>query len=211
MAGFLITFEGGDGCGKSTQITKFVDFLKDSGVEYLCTREPGGTEVGEKIREILLHSKADMSPETELLLFSASRNKLVEDVIKPALEEGKIVVLDRFYDSTYVYQGYAGKLKVEDIKNITKFATNGLKPDLTIVLDLSYDDAMKRKSKDEKLKNLDRIESKGEEYHRRVRDGYLKLAKENKKRIVVIDATQSVEEIALQIRNVFLNKLRKKK
>lgn len=203
MAGFLVSFEGGDGCGKSTQIKLFTEFLKRKNIDFLCTREPGGTDVGEEIREILLHSKGKMSAETEFLLFSASRSKIVEDVIKPALKEGKVVVLDRYYDSSYTYQGYAGDLKVKDLENITEFAIKGTVPNLTFLLDLSYEDAMKRKNKDEKLKDLDRIESKGKEYHNKVRQGYLLLAKKNKKRIVVIDANQSVEKIEKQIQDVF--------
>lgn len=203
MAGFLVSFEGGDGCGKSTQIKLFTEFLKRENIDFLCTREPGGTDVGEEIREILLHSKGKMSAETEFLLFSASRSKIVEDVIKPALKEGKVVVLDRYYDSSYTYQGYAGDLKVKDLENITEFAIKGTVPNLTFLLDLSYEDAMKRKNKDEKLKDLDRIESKGKEYHNKVRQGYLLLAKRNKKRIVVIDANQSVEKIEKQIQDVF--------
>lgn len=203
MAGFLVSFEGGDGCGKSTQIKLFTEFLKRENIDFLCTREPGGTDVGEEIREILLHSKGKMSAETEFLLFSASRSKIVEDVIKPALKEGKVVVLDRYYDSSYTYQGYAGDLKVKDLENITEFAIKGTVPNLTFLLDLSYEDAMKRKNKDEKLKDLDRIESKGKEYHNKVRQGYLLLAKKNKKRIVVIDANQSVEKIEKQIQDVF--------
>ena len=209
MAGFLVSFEGGDGCGKSTQIKLFTEFLKRENIDFICTREPGGTDVGEEIREILLHSKGKMSAETEFLLFSASRSKIVEDVIKPALKEGKVVVLDRYYDSSYTYQGYAGDLKVKDLENITEFAIKGTVPNLTFLLDLSYEDAMKRKNKDEKLKDLDRIESKGREYHNKVRQGYLLLAKKNKKRIVVIDANQSVEKIEKQIQDVFQKRYKK--
>lgn len=209
MAGFLVTFEGGDGCGKSTQIKLFTEFLKREKIDFICTREPGGTDVGEQIREILLHSKGKMSAETEFLLFSASRSKIVEDVIKPALKDGKVVVLDRYYDSSYTYQGYAGDLRVKDLENITEFAIKGTVPDLTFLLDLSYDDAMKRKSGDEKLKNLDRIESKGENYHNKVRQGYLLLAKKNKKRFFVIDANQSIEKIEKQIQDVFQKRYKK--
>ena len=209
MAGFLVTFEGGDGCGKSTQIKLFTEFLKREKIDFICTREPGGTDVGEQIREILLHSKGKMSAETEFLLFSASRSKIVEDVIKPALKDGKVVVLDRYYDSSYTYQGYAGDLRVKDLENITEFAIKGTVPDLTFLLDLSYDDAMKRKFGDEKLKNLDRIESKGENYHNKVRQGYLLLAKKNKKRIVVIDANQPIEKIEKQIQDVFQKRYKK--
>ena len=154
-------------------------------------------------------SKENLSSETEFLLFSASRRKLMEDVVLPALESGKIVVLDRFFDSSYTYQGYAGTLDLKDIKNITDFATSRLKPDLTILLDLPVEVGMARKSKDEKLKNLDRIESKGREYHEKVRKGYLTLAKKNKKRIFVVDASQSVEKIFDDIKTEFEKRYKK--
>ena len=179
--GFLVSFEGGEGCGKSTQLKMFENYLKEKKIPYLLTREPGGTEVGEKIRQILLHDKSALSAQTEFLLFSASRSKLVQDVVVPALDEGKVVVLDRFFDSSYTYQGYAGDLKIGDLENITKFATGGLEPNLTILLDLSVEEGMKRKSKDEKLKNL-----------------------------VVVDASQSVEDVQKQIIRIFEEKYNKK-
>jgi len=194
--GFLISFEGGEACGKSTQIKLFENYLKSiGGGDFLLTREPGGTEVGEKIRNILLHDKSDLSAETEFLLFSASRSKLVQDVLKPALENGKIVVLDRFFDSSFCYQGYAGNLQLNDLETITKFATGGLVPDMTVLLDISYEDGMARKSKDENLKNLDRMELKGKTYHDKVRAGYLKLAEREPNRIFVVDAVDSIENI----------------
>ena len=206
MKGFLISFEGGEGCGKSTQIKKFLTYLQEHGYDYICTREPGGTPVGEEIRNILLHSKDNLSAKTEFLLFSASRNKLIEEVVKPALDAGKIVVLDRFYDSSYTYQGYAGNLNIKDIKNITDFAIDGITPNLTILLDLDYKKGMERKSKDENLKNLDRIESKSADYHIKVREGYLKLARKNKKRIVIVNANDTIDNIAEKIAFHFENK-----
>lgn len=208
--GFLISFEGGEACGKSTQIKLFEKYLKEKNENYLLTREPGGTEIGEKIREILLHSKGEISSEGEFLLFSSSRRNLVEKVILPALEEGKIVVLDRFFDSSFAYQGYAGNLNIKDIKNITDFATGGLKPDLTILFDISYEESMRRKAKDENLKVLDRMESKGSVYHKKVREGYLTLAKQNPDRFVVIDATKSIDEIAKTVIDIFEKRRRAK-
>ncbi|MBP3431802.1 MAG: dTMP kinase [Clostridia bacterium] len=194
--GFLISFEGGEGCGKSTQLKKFAIFLEEEGFDFLITREPGGTEVGEKIRNILLHDKAALSSKTEFLLFSASRCKLIEEVIIPALNEGKIVVLDRYFDSSYTYQGYAGNLNLQDLQTITNFAIgDDAQPDLTVLLDLSYEEGFQRKSADERLKNLDRIEQKGKEYHDKVRAGYLQLAKDNPRRIFVVDATKTQDEI----------------
>ncbi len=205
----LVTFEGGEGCGKSTQIKKFKEYLEKKNIPYLIAREPGGTVIGEQIREILLHSKSDMSAETEFLLFSASRSKLVEEVVKPALNEGKVVVLDRYYHSSYTYQGHAGNLNLDDLKTITNFAIKGAVPDLTILLDLSYEDGMSRKSKDENLKNLDRIEQKGKEYHDRVREGYLALAKEEKGRIFVVDASMSADAVHEKIVKEFEKRFQK--
>ncbi|MGN1201261.1 MAG: dTMP kinase [Candidatus Caccovivens sp.] len=205
----LVTFEGGEGCGKSTQIKKFKEYLEKEKIDYLITREPGGTEVGEQIREILLHGKSNLSSETEFLLFSASRSKLVEEVVKPALAEGKVVVLDRYYDSSYTYQGYAGNLNLQDLKSITQFAIKGAVPDLTILLDLPYEVGMSRKSKDENLKNLDRIEQKGKTYHDSVRAGYLKLAKEEPKRIFVVDASKSANDVHKAIIEEFERRFRR--
>lgn len=201
--GFLVTFEGGDGCGKSTQLKLFEEYLKSKKIKYLLSREPGGTPLGEDVRKILLNSDYPISSRAEFLLFSASRTALVEEVVKPALERGEVVVLDRFYDSSYTYQGYAGNLNVEDVKNITEFAINGTKPNLTFLLDLSFDDAMKRKTGDEKLSHLDRIEQKGKAYHDKVREGYLKIAEENTERVVVVDASKSAEDISKFIVKTF--------
>lgn len=210
MKGFLITFEGGEGSGKSTQAKRFAEFLKEQKIDYIATKEPGGTIVGEEVRKILLHSKGEISPETEFLLFSACRSQIVKDVIKPALEAGKVVVLDRFFDSSFVYQGYAGDIALETIEQITNFVTDGIQPDLTILLDISYDDGMERKAKDEKLKNLDRMESKGAEYHNKIRKGFLKLAEKDKKRFYVIYANKEQDEIFEEIKEEFLRRYNKK-
>ena len=191
--GFLVTFEGGEGCGKSTQIKLFTKYLEEHHIDYVLSREPGGTELGNKLREILLHSKESMNAATEFFIFSAGRSDHVENIIMPALEQGKVVVLDRFYDSSYAYQGYAGDLPVDEMKRITKLATSGIVPDLTILLDISYDEGFGRKSIDESLKNLDRIESKGREYHDKVRAGYLQLAKDEPNRIKIVDASKNKE------------------
>lgn len=207
MNGFLVTFEGGEGCGKSTQIKKLSQFLEQEKIPFIVSREPGGTEVGEKIRDILLNMKAEMSSTVEFLLFSASRADHIEKVVKPALESGKIVLLDRFYDSSFVYQGYAGDLNLKDIQNVTELAVKDIKPNLTFLLDLDYEVGMLRKSKDDKLKNLDRIEQKGESYHKKVRNGYLKLAEQNPDRIVVIDASKTPDEIFEKIKAKILKYL----
>jgi dTMP kinase len=190
----------------------FSKYLQDKGIDYILVREPGGTDVGEKIRAILLTDKTELSPETEFLLFSASRSKLIADVVKPALAEGKVVVMDRYFDSSFAYQGYAGKLELSDIQTITNFAIGkDAIPDLTFLLDLSYEDGMKRKNADAALKNLDRMELKGKAYHDRVREGYLSLAKQDKNRIKVIDATKSIDEVFSEITTEFDARLAKSK
>lgn len=192
----LVTFEGGEGCGKSTQIKLFERYLKEKNIDYILSREPGGTPLCENIRTLLLENKDDMSAKTEFLLFSSARAEHVEKVVKPNLDAGKVVVLDRYYHSSYAYQGYAGGQNLNELKAITEFAISDCKPDLVFLLDISYKDGFMRKSMDENLKNLDRIENKGKAYHDAVREGYLKLAREEKERFVVIDATKSIEEIS---------------
>lgn len=208
--GFLVTFEGGEGSGKSTQIKRFTKFLEENKINFLLSREPGGTKLGEEIRGMLLNTKNEIDSKTEFLLFSSARADHIEKVVKPALEEGKVVVLDRFYDSSIAYQGYAGGMNIEDIRRITNFATTGIKPDLTYLLDISYEDGFRRKSCDEKLKNLDRIEKKEKCFHDRVREGYLELARRENERIHVLDATKSEEEIFTEIKNIFLQKFNEK-
>ena len=207
--GFLVTFEGGEGCGKSTQIKLFIKFLEEQKLNFILSREPGGCVLGEKIRAILLHSKEDMSALSEFFLFCANRAEHVKEVIKPALEEGKIVVIDRYYDSSLAYQGYAGNLDIKKLKDITAFATDNVVPDLTFLLDISYEEGFGRKAKDENLKNLDRIEQRDRAYHEKVRQGYLKLTKEEPNRFVVIDASKSLEEIHEEIIKIFLKRIKK--
>lgn len=207
--GFLVTFEGGEGCGKSTQIKLFIKFLEEQKLNFILSREPGGCVLGEKIRAILLHSKEDMSALSEFFLFCANRAEHVKEVIKPALEEGKIVVIDRYYDSSLAYQGYAGNLDIKKLKDITAFATDNVVPDLTFLLDISYEEGFGRKANDENLKNLDRIEQRDRAYHEKVRQGYLKLAKEEPNRFVVIDASKSLEEIHEEIIKIFLKRIKK--
>lgn len=201
--GFLITFEGGEGCGKSTQIKKFARFLEEKGIEYLVSREPGGTEVGEQIRNILLHSKAELSSTVEFLLFSSARAVHIEKIVKPALKQGKVVILDRYYDSSYTYQGLAGDLDLNKLEEITNFAIDGAVPNLTFLLDLTYEQGMARKKENPALANLDRIELKGKTYHDKVRQGYLAIAKRFKDRIVVVDASQSIDKVFQDVVAIF--------
>lgn len=209
--GILISFEGGEAAGKTTQIKRLVNYLKDNGHKVVGTKEPGGTFVGEAIRNILLHTNFEISSRAEALLFNASRCQLIADVIKPSLKEGKVVVLDRYYDSTYAYEGFGGKLKIEELKPIIDFAIDGAVPDVTFLLDVGYDESMMRKAADEKLKDLDRFENKAQKYHEKVRKGYLFLAKQEPERFVVIDAAKPEDEIFEIIKNEIERRLSKKK
>jgi dTMP kinase len=201
----LITFEGIDGAGKSTQAIKLKRHLQERGREVLTLREPGGTPVAEQIRELLLESRNDITPVGELLLFSASRAELVQKVIRPALENGDEVILDRFFDSTTAYQGYGRGLDLDMLGEINRIASCGLVPDITFYLDLTPEDALMRKFSEKSLplafdsEELDRMESSGLDFYRRVREGYHKIVGENPQRIVMIDALLSPAEIHRRI------------
>jgi len=196
--GIFITFEGGEGCGKSTLIDHLVARLRKLGRAVLVVREPGGTEVGEQIRHILQYSKqsAAMVPETELLLFCASRAQLVREVVQPALARGEIVVGDRFLDSTTVYQGVGRKLDANDVAAINGFAVGDCAPDLTLVIDLDPRVGLER-ARGREL--FDRMESQSLEFYRRVRTGYLELAKREPKRVKVVDGNQRIGALEQQI------------
>ena len=192
--GLFITFEGIDGCGKSTQIALTESYCKSKGRETLIIREPGGTTVGEKIRTILLDKKNDsMVPMAELLLYEAARAQIVEEKIVPALEAGMVVICDRFFDSTAAYQGYARGLGPELIDELNNIATSGRAPDITFYLDLSPEQALKRRLG--RGEEEDRLEALGLSFQEKVRDGYLKWA-EGRDRIKIIDASVSPEEIS---------------
>jgi len=173
--GFFITLEGNEGCGKSTQIHLLGDLLRKKGYPVLATREPGGTTVGDKIRKVLLDPKHRISPLTETLLYMASRAQLVEETILPKLKKGTIVICDRWLDATVAYQGYAGGLHVKWIKELGQVATQGLRPDLSLYLDLPVSVGLSR-AKDRR--KADRVERKSLTYHENVRQGYLKISKE---------------------------------
>jgi dTMP kinase len=196
----FITFEGIDFCGKSTQVQLLRDYLIEQKKEVLLIREPGGTGISEKIREILLDKKNnEMVMETEIFLFSASRAQLVREVIRPHLQKGYYVISDRFHDSSTAYQGYGRGLSVDAILNIHNLAIGKTIPDITFFIDIPNDIAMVRK-KNIAHSDLDRIEVSDNSFYERVRDGYLKLAK-NEKRFRVIDGTQNIKEINEQIIN----------
>jgi dTMP kinase len=189
--GTFITFEGIEGCGKSTQSKLLYDRLKSlKGRSVLYTREPGGTALGEKIREIILHSDGiKISDLSELFLFEAARSQIVKEVIRPALEANKIVICDRFSDATFSYQGYGGKIPLDIIETLDRAATGGLKPDLTILLDIDTMTGLDRA----KRKGVDRMEAKEVAYHERVRSGYMELAKRYSGRIKVIKVAKTIE------------------
>ena len=192
--GLFITFEGGDGCGKTTQIKLLDEYLRKKGYKTLLTREPGSKGLGEKVREILLNYDGDVSPVCESFLFLADRAQNVDCLIKPALEEGTIVICDRHTDSSVAYQGYGRGLDIDRIKKLNSIATSGLNPDLTIVLDVDVETSQKRVGAEK-----DRMESAGIEFFERVRQGYLEIAKQEPERVKVVDSTKTIEEIHKEI------------
>lgn len=201
--GYFISFEGSEGCGKSTQIQRLCDELAACGQEVVRVREPGGTPLGERIRELLQHAPEGegMSPRSELLLFAASRAQLVHEVIQPALADGCIVVADRFLDSTTVYQGIARLLDLPTVATINSFAVNGCLPDLTLYLDLDTRLGLQRVAA-RGNGTLDRMERERVEFFESVRAGYLALAEREPERIVVLDASGTVDEVASEVHRI---------
>ena len=197
MRGKFITFEGADGSGKTTQIEMIKEYLEKQGYQCVLTREPGGSDLGVKIREILLHYDGEVDPLCELLLYMADRAQHVNEVILPAIEDGKIVLCDRYTDSSVAYQGYARGLDREKIIQLNKVATNNLEPDLTIVFDVETEVAMKRVGE-----TKDRLEQEGIEFHRKLRNGYLDLAKKFPERIKVVNSNLSIEEVFEQVKKI---------
>ena len=200
--GLFITFEGSEGCGKSTQVKRLAARFEGEGVPFLVTREPGGTPIGEKIRELLQFApeSAAMLPETEVLLFEASRSQLVREVIEPALHRGVHVVSDRFFDSTTVYQGAARKLDPSLIDQLNRFAVGTCRPAITLLLDLDIETAHARLLRRVRPVDApDRMEQEPAEFYERVRAAYLDLAKREPQRVKVIDAARPPEAIADEI------------
>lgn len=209
MKGIFITFEGLDGSGKTTQIEKLNDYLSACGYEVILTIEPGGTPIGDKIRDILLDPEnKGMSYKTELLLFEASRAELVLRIIKPAIDSGKIVICDRFFDSTIVYQGIARNLGIEKVYDMSLWATSGIEPDLTFLL--SLDAASSEDRLDSQQKKRDRIEHEEGAFKEKLQEGYLEVAKKFPERFTVIDASMAVDRIFQQIYRKVEELLRKR-
>lgn len=200
--GLFITFEGTDGCGKTTQIELLKRYLEEKGYKVVLTREPGAKGLGEKLREILLNYDGDVSSNCESFLFLADRAQHIDMLIKPSIERGEVVLCDRHTDSTVAYQGYGRGLDLNQIKMLNDIATNGVKPDMTFVFDIDIETAQKRVGK-----TKDRMESAGIEFFKRVRQGYLEIAKSEPERVKVLDATQTIDDISSQVKEYIDTKL----
>ena len=202
----FITFEGPDGSGKSTQLRMLASALREEGREIVTTREPGGTEIGDQIRAVIMNMKNKaMDPRTELLLFNASRAQLVEELIRPSLAAGKVILCDRYADSTMAYQGYGHGLDKDELRRLLNFATGGLKPDLTLLFDISAEAGLKRR-----LSNHDewnRMDDYALQFHERVRGGFLELAAADPERWVVIDADRDPDVIHAEVLDIVKRKL----
>jgi dTMP kinase len=204
----FITFEGSEGCGKSTQIHSLYLYLHGLGYDVLLTREPGGTKIGEQIRSILNNlENTRMQQRTEILLFQASRAQHVEEVIRPHLERGDIVLCDRFADSTLAYQGYGYQRDLDSVRAIVEFATGGLKPSYTILLDLEVEEGLRRRTEGGELNRLDIYQV---DFYQRVRAGYLEMVKAEPQRWIVIDAAQSPEAVQQAVREAIMPRLTKR-
>lgn len=194
--GKFITVEGVDGAGKSTQMAVIDQALRERGIDLVRTREPGGPETAEKIRELLLNEP--MSPKCELMLMFAAREENLDKIIRPALAKGQWVLCDRFTDASYAYQGYGRGRSIEEIRALENFVHPDLKPDLTVLFDVPTEVAAARLSR-----KLDRFEKESQDFHRHVREGYLRMAKAEPERFYVVDGTQTPEQISAQLREVF--------
>ncbi len=201
----FITLEGPEGSGKTSQLPKLAEYLRQHGFDVLTTREPGGTSISEQIRTVLhnLENK-EMKPRTEILLFQASRAQLVEQVIRPHLEKGGVVLSDRYADSTLAYQGYGHQIEIEPLRVLVTFATGGLKPDLTLLLDVDIETGLRRKELKGEWNRLDAYDL---DFHHRVRQGYLNLVRAEPARWVVIDASQAPGKVQELMRRVVAERL----
>ncbi len=201
----FITLEGPEGSGKTSQLPKLAEYIYQRGFDILTTREPGGTSISEQIRTVLhnLENK-EMNPRTEILLFQASRAQLVEQVIRPHLDKGGVVLSDRYSDSTLAYQGYGHQIDIESLKVLVTFATGGLKPDLTILLDVDVETGLRRKELKGEWNRLDAYDL---DFHQRVRRGYFNLVQAEPERWVVIDASQSPVKVQEEMRRVVSERL----
>lgn len=205
----FITFEGPDGSGKSSQIPLVAQRLRAEGYEVLTTREPGGTDIGDQVRKVLFDMRnKSMHPRSEILLFQASRAQIVEEVIRPALAEGKVVLSDRYADSTLAYQGYGHQVDLTELRTIVGYATGGLKPDLTLFLDIDAEQGLSRRDSGG---NWNRLDDYDLEFHRRVRAGYHDLLAADPARWVTVDASQAPEEVSAELQRIVLQRLKARK
>ena len=198
--GLFVTFEGVDGCGKTTQIELLNKYLQSKGFKTLLTREPGAKGLGEKVREILLNYDGEVSPRCESFLFLADRAQNADCIIKPAIKNGVIVLCDRHTDSTIAYQGYGRGVNIDELKSLNDMAVGGLKPDLTFVFDIDAETSMQRVGSEK-----DRMESAGFEFFEKVRKGYLDIAKQEPERVKVIDSTKPIEQIHKEVLELLEN------
>ncbi|EIC07625.1 Thymidylate kinase [Microbacterium laevaniformans OR221] len=196
--GLWVTFEGGDGTGKTTQATRLETWLREQGRTVVRTREPGGTEVGVLIRDIVLHHRGEVSPRAEALLYAADRAQHVATLVRPALARGEVVIQDRYFDSSVAYQGAGRVLDAEQVRDLSMWATEGALPDLTVLLDL--DPATARRRLDAADKPFDRLEAEKSEFHERVRSAFLALAAADPARFLVLDAALPADELAAAVR-----------
>lgn len=202
----FITLEGPEGSGKTSQIPYLVEYLREQGYTVFPTREPGGTSIGEQIREVIHDLKnVEMHPRTETLLYQAARAQIVEQVIKPRLASGEVVLSDRYFDSTIAYQGYGHQQDLEQVRQLVKYATGGLTPDLTILLDLDVEIGLGRKRKDNEWNRLDAYTV---EFHQRVRKGYHEMVKAEPNRWVVVNAEEAWQSVQEELRKLIIERLK---
>lgn len=205
----FITLEGPEGSGKTSHLQPLAEFLRAQGLKVFTTREPGGTPIGEQVRAVLHNlENTAMHPRTEILLYQASRAQIVEQVIRPRLAAGEIVLCDRYADSTIAYQGYGHQTDLDELRRLVRFATGGLVPDLTVLLDLDVESGLKRKTK---TGEWNRLDAYALEFHQRVRAGYLELAAREPERWVVVDAEKDWDEVQEELRKVILSRVASQK
>ena len=203
--GLFLTFEGGDGAGKTTQAVLLEEWLRAQGREVVRTREPGGTDVGVRIRDIVLHHRGHIAPRAEALLYAADRAHHIETVVHPAIARGDVVIQDRYLDSSVAYQGAGRVLEPADVRELSLWATGGLLPDLTVLLDLDPGAARARLDADDKP--FDRLEAQKTEFHERLRSAFLTLAEAEPERFLVLDATQPADALAERVREAVASRL----
>lgn len=202
----FITIEGGEGTGKTSIIHLLLEDLKNKGIDTLSTREPGGSKIAEEIRSVILNvENTNMDYMTEALLYAASRRQHLEEVVKPAISNNKLVICDRYIDSSLAYQGYARELGIDNIYNINMYATNGFLPDLTILIDLPPEEGLKRIKKNNR--SVDRLDLEKMPFHEKVRKGYLEVAEKFPERIVIIDGNKPLEEVYADVKKIIFARI----